>query len=70
MKQLFQYTVIFHKYGLNESGAKVYIDSELIIEPRYILAADEKDVIFKATREVGEEYAHSPDSVEILIKKF
>jgi hypothetical protein len=70
MKQLFQYTVIFHKYGLNESGVKVYVDSELIIEPRYILAADEKDVIFKATREVGEEYANSPDSVEILIKKF
>ena len=54
MKQLFQYTVIFHKYGLNESGVKVYLDSELIIEPRYILALDEKDVIFKATREVGE----------------
>jgi hypothetical protein len=48
----------------------VYLDSELIIEPRYVLAVDEKDVIFRATREVGEEYAHSPDSVEILIKKF
>ena len=32
MKKLFQYTAIFHKYGLNESGAKVYLDSELIIE--------------------------------------
>ena len=70
MKQLFQYTVIFHKYGLNESATKVYLDSELIIEPRYVLAVDEKDVIFKATREVGEEYAQSPDSIEILIKKF
>jgi len=70
MKKLFQYTVIFHKYELNELGVKVYVDSELVIEPRYVLAVDEKDVIFKATREVDEEYAHSPDSIEILIKKF
>lgn len=70
MKKLYQYAVIFHKYGFNKAGLKVYIDSELIIEPRYILAADEKDVIFKATREVGGQYAESPDSVEIVIKKF
>jgi hypothetical protein len=70
MKKLYQYTVVFHKYGFNESGLKIYIDSELIIEPRYVLAVDEKDVIFKATREVGEQYAQAPDNVEILIKKF
>ena len=70
MKQLYQYTVIFHKYGLNESGVKMYLDSELIIEPRYVLAADEKDVIFKATKHISEYYAQSPDSVEIVIKKF
>jgi len=70
MKKLYQYTVIFHKYGFNESGLKIYIDSELIIEPRHVLAVDEKDVIFKATREVGEQYAQAPDNVEILIKKF
>lgn len=69
MKQLYQYTAIYHKYGFNESGLKVYIDSELITEPKYLLAYDEKEVIFKATREVGEEYAQSPNSVEILIKK-
>jgi hypothetical protein len=70
MKKLYQYTVVFHKYGFNESGLKIYIDSELVIEPRYVLANDEKDVIFKATREVGEQYAQAPDNVEILIKKF
>jgi len=70
MKKLYQYTVVFHKYGFNESGLKIYIDSELVIEPRHVLAVDEKDVIFKATREVGEQYAQAPDNVEILIKKF
>ena len=70
MKKLFQYTVIFHKYETSESGVKVYKDSELIIEPKYLLAESEKEVIFKATREIGEDYAKSPDNVEILIRNF
>ena len=70
MKQLYQYVPIYHKYDFNEEGTKVYTDSELLIEPKYILANDEKEVIFKATKHVGEYSAQSPDSVEIVIKKF
>ena len=70
MKQLYQYVAIYHKHEFNEEGIKVYTDSELIIEPKYILANDEKEVIFKATKHVGQYYAQSPDSVEIVIKKF
>lgn len=70
MKQLYQYAAIFHKYDFNEEGIKVYKDSELIIEPKYVVANDEKEVIFKATKHVGENYAQSPDSIEIVIKKF
>jgi len=70
MKQLYEYAAIFHKYDFNEEGIKVYTGSELIIEPKYILANDEKEVIFKATKHVGENYAKSPDSIEIVIKKF
>jgi len=70
MKQLYQYVAIYHKYDFNEEGIKVYTDSELLIEPKYILANDEKEVIFKATKHISEYYAQSPDSVEIVIKKF
>jgi hypothetical protein len=70
MKQLYQYVAIYHKHEFNEEGIKVYTDSELIIEPKYVLANDEKEVIFKATKHVGQYYAQSPDSVEIVIKKF
>ncbi|NBW36573.1 MAG: hypothetical protein EBR30_16440 [Cytophagia bacterium] len=70
MKQLYQYAAIFHKYDFNEEGIKVYKDSELVIEPKYVLANDEKEVIFKATKHIGEYYANSPDSIEIVIKKF
>lgn len=70
MKKLFQYVAIFHKYEKSESGAKTYKDSEIIIEPKFTLAESEKEVIFKATREIDEEYAKSPDNVEILIRNF
>jgi hypothetical protein len=65
MKKLFQYVVIFHKYEKSE-----YKDSELIIEPKFMLAESEKEVVFKATREIDEEYAKSPDNVEIIIRNF
>ena len=70
MKKLFQYAVVFHKYETSENGSKVYKDSELIIEPKYTMAESEKEVKFKATREIDEEYAKAPDNVEILIRNF
>lgn len=70
MKKLFQYAVVFHKYETTDSGAKVYKDSELIIEPNYMLAQTEKEVVFKATREIDEQYAIAPDNVEIIIRNF
>lgn len=70
MKKLFQYAVVFHKYETTESGTKKYKDSELIVEPKVMLAETEKEVIFKATREIDEEYAQAPDNVEILVRNF
>lgn len=70
MKKLFQYVAIFHKYERKENGNKVYKDSEIIIEPTIVLAESEKEVVFKATRQIDEEYAKEPDNVEILIRNF
>lgn len=70
MKKLFQYAVVFHKYETTETGAKVYKDSELIIEPEYMLAETEKEVVFRATRQIDDQYAVAPDNVEILIRNF
>ncbi len=63
-KRLFQYTVLFHKFKKGE-----YIDSSIIIEPKSVLANSEKEVAFKATREIDEKYASDPDNVEILVKE-
>lgn len=65
MKSLFQYVVIFHKMEDDE-----YVDSEIVIEPKYILANTEKEVLFKATREIPEQYAVDPENVQILVRNF
>jgi hypothetical protein len=70
MKKLFQYTVIFHEFETSVAGVRTYKDSKMVIEPKFTLAESEKEVVFKATREIDEEYAKSPDNVEILIRNF
>lgn len=69
MKQLFQYVVVLHEYETTEKG-KVYKDSKIIIEPKLVLAKNEKDVLFKVTREIPEEFASEPDNVQILVRNF
>ena len=66
MKTLFQYAVILHMY--DKEG--VYSDSKLIIPPSSALAKSEKELIFKITRDIPEEYAENPDNVQILVRNF
>lgn len=66
MKSLFQYTVLFHKHDTDDN----YVDSQIIIEPKFALAKSEKDLVFKITREIPEEYAENSDNVQILVRNF
>jgi hypothetical protein len=66
MKQLFQYAVILHERDKDGS----YVDSKIIIELTTALAKSEKDLVFKITREIPEEYAEDPDNVQIVIRNF
>jgi hypothetical protein len=66
MKQLFQYAVVLHER--DKDG--VYVDSKIIIEPTTVLSKSEKDLVFKITREIPEEYASDPDNVQIVIRNF
>ena len=66
MKSLFQYTVLFHEHDKDGN----YIDSKIIIEPKFALAKSEKDLVFKITREIPEEFAENSDNVQILVKNF
>ena len=73
-KRLYQYAVILHKFkdiaGTTTSGSKEYDDSEMIIQPTYIIARNEKDLVFKVTRLIPDAHAENPDNVEILIRPF
>ena len=66
MKSLFQYTVLFHEHDKDDN----YVDSKVIIEPKFTLAKSEKDLVFKITREIPEEYAENSDNVQILVRNF
>lgn len=74
MKRLFQYAVLLHEYetptGTETSKVPVYKDSKVIIEPKMALAKSEKELVFKITREIPEEFAQNPDNVEIIIRPF
>ena len=70
MKQLFQYTVLVHEYEQKENGNKVYKDTKMISEPKFELAKSEKDLLFKITREIPEQYASDPDNIQIIIRNF
>jgi hypothetical protein len=66
MKTLFQYAVVLHEYD----NDKKYVDSKVIIETKTVLAKSEKDLVFKITREIPEEYAENPDNVQIYVRNF
>lgn len=66
MKQLFQYAAVVHDYDKEGN----YVDSKIIIEPTSAMAKSERDLIFKITREIPEEYAKDPDNVQILVRNF
>jgi hypothetical protein len=65
-KSLFNYAVLLHKR--NEKNE--IVDTIVIVEPKAILAKSEKDVAFKATREVPEDKIDNPEDIEILVSPF
>lgn len=66
---LWQYTVILHK-STTKDGKEIFEGAEMVLEPKYILAKNEKEVIFKATREIPENKTTNPENVEILVRPF
>lgn len=67
--RMFQYAVILHKTEVKD-GKTDYVGAEIIIEPKIILARNEKEVLFKATREIPEDKTDNPDNIDIIIRNF
>ena len=72
-KKVYQYMVVLHEYEsdtANPKGGPVYKDSKVIIDLKTVMAKSEKELVFKITREIPEEFAGEPDNVEIIIRPF
>lgn len=72
-KRVYQYMVLLHEFDKDDTRAKsdpVYKDSKVIIDLKTVMAKSEKDLVFKITREIPEEYAQEPDNVEIIVRPF
>ena len=68
-KRPFQYMVLLHEYEQKE-GKNEYKDSKVIIDLKTVMAKSEKELVFKITREIPEQFAGEPDNVEIIIRPF
>lgn len=68
-RKLFMYAVVLHTKEVKD-GKIVYTGAELLIQPTYILAENEKAVVFKATRAIPEDKASSPDDIDIIVRGF
>ena len=67
MKQrIFQYAVLLHNYDAEGE----YVDSKMVVEPKFQLAKSEKELVFNVTREIPAEVATNPDNIEIIIRNF
>jgi len=72
-KKVFQYMVLLHEHEedkTNPKGGQVYKDSKVIIDLKTVMAKSEKELVFKITREIPEQFATEPDNVQIMIRPF
>lgn len=68
-KQLFTYAVLFHQHEQKE-GKQEFKETVILVNPKTVLAKDDKEVAFKATREVPEEYAEQSENIQIIVRPF
>jgi coenzyme F420-reducing hydrogenase alpha subunit len=65
-KQLFEYVVLLHT--TDEKGKVT--NSEIIVPKKEMLAVSDKEVAFKATREIDDKYVTNPENIEIIVRPF
>lgn len=64
---LYNYTIVWHpSESQSEKGEK----SQMLIEPKYLLAPDQNSAFMQAARQIPEKYLEELDQVDILIRPF
>lgn len=71
MAKLFEYAVIHNpKTTKDANGNDTTPKSSILIEPKRILAKDDKEVGMRAAREIPEDFLDKLDEVEVLVRPF
>lgn len=69
MKKLFQYAVIYHKRVMKENNQEE-IQSELLVEPATVLAADDKVALLMVAKRIPDGHDGHLQHIEILLRPF
>lgn len=70
-RKLYQFAILYHgrmTKAIEEEGKEP--ESRILVEPRTILAKDDKEALIVAARQVPEEYLQKLSQVEIAIRPF
>lgn len=69
--KLYEYAILFHpRYKARAKDEEADTKTELVQEPKWTLARDDKQVAMIAARSVPEKYLDDLDRIEILIRPF
>lgn len=69
-KKAYEVLVLFHEEKLNDQGVLLEIDTQILVQDRIVLAANDHDALFLANRLVPEERTSRPDQLEIRLRVF
>lgn len=71
MAKLFEYAIIFHpKVTKDTSGNETQGADELLVPPKFVLAASDKEAAMRAAREIPEKYVDRLEQVEVCVRPF
>ncbi len=65
--KLFEYAVIFHPNKDERKDGRI---DEILIQPKSVLANDDKQAFMKAVREIPEDYSDKLDRIEVAVRPF
>jgi hypothetical protein len=69
--KLFEYAILYHpKPKKAKDGELIEQKSEVVCEPKRLLALDDKQVAMLAARALPEEYVDKLEEIEIIVRPF
>ena len=71
MQKLYEIAVLFHPLQTKEQKDRGETQKSMIlVDPKYVLAKDDKEAQVLASRAIPEEYLNRLDQVEVAIRPF